>query len=418
MEVTPQHIARLLLLHLSGELNAHERHELEVWMQQNEKNSAVAGELLNEAHLGQLMEQRGKDNDGQLRDKLLGRIQDMITADSSGNSAVRTTMAPVRKTGWGKRWQLAAAVALAAVLTGYWLLYKNDTVEKNTPTAQQKDVAAPDKSKATITLADGSVVYLDSAGNGQLAQQGNIQLIKLANGQITYRLSAAQAATAGGAIIKEMQYNTLSNPRGSKVIDMQLADGSHVWLNAGSSITYPVAFTGNERNVALKGEGYFEVAKDPAKKFIVTANGTSTEVLGTRFNVNAYEDEADVKVTLLEGSVRLHLAEGSNTPATTLKPGQQAAIHHSSFIIHHSIDTEQVMSWKNGYFSFTDSDLPAIMRQMSCWYGVDVKFETVITDRYTIDVPRTVPVSQLFKYIEMSGGVHFEIKGTTIIVKK
>jgi transmembrane sensor len=207
------------------------------------------------------------------------------------------------------RWAAAAMVVLSLGVAAYFLLNNKKTTGTAGPVATTtvQDVPAPQNNRATITLANGQTIYLDSAGNGALASEGNVQVVKLADGQIAYKGAAS-----------ELVYNTLTNPRGSRVIDMMLSDGSRIWLNAGSSITYPVSFVGDERKVEIKGEVYFEVAplnpKGGQKKvpFIVdvadpsgSGRASKVEVLGTHFNINAYDDEPDVRVTLLEGSVRV-----------------------------------------------------------------------------------------------------------------
>jgi ferric-dicitrate binding protein FerR (iron transport regulator) len=275
------------------------------------------------------------------------------------------------------------------------------TIAANPPT----DIAAPTGNRATITLADGTKVFLDSAGKGQLAQQGTIKLIKLANGKIAY-----QPVDNGRG--QSIAYNTLSNPRGSKVIDMQLSDGSHVWLNAGSSITYPVAFIGSDRRVELEGEGYFEVAKDAKRKFIVTANGVSTEVLGTHFNVNAFKDDGDdIKITLLEGSVKINNGNASGL----LKPGQQALVAKEVKIVS-DVDLHLVMAWKNGYFQFDKASLQNVMKQISRWYDVDVVYEGYNQPReFAGEIQRDLSLSEVLKILEKNK-VHFRIEGKKLRV--
>jgi len=265
-----------------------------------------------------------------------------------------------------RKWYAAAASFLVLLSLGYYLFYPVKTIPAIKETAASlTDIKAPQSNRATITLSDGSVVYLDSAGNGQLAVQGGIQLIKLASGKIAYQ-------TASGEIINEVRYNTLTNPRGSKVVDITLSDGSRVWLNAGSSITYPIAFVGGERNVTLKGEGYFEVQKDPAKKFIVTCGGIQTEVLGTRFNIDGYTEDAS-KITLLEGSIKI----SGSAPATRskiLKPGQQTQVGRDWKTIY--VNEENVMSWKSGYFSLDGLSFTEIMNQLERWYDIEVVYSS------------------------------------------
>ncbi len=338
-------------------------------------------------------------------------VVDDIDWESMYNNIIQTKavtgkVVPVKK--WRFIKLAAAAAVIVAVLTTAWfLIFSENKTKKDIVTVQPvtKDVPPPDRYRAAITLADGKVVYLDSAGNGLLAQQGDMQLVKLANGQIAYR-------SASGEIIKELKYNTLTNPRGSKVINMALADGSHVWLNAGSSVTFPVAFVGNERKVEMTGEAYFEVAPDKTKPFYVTKGNMKVEVLGTHFNVNAYEDEENIKVTLLEGSVKV----ADNANAVTIKPGQQATIHHSSFIIHHYIDVDQVMAWKDGRFSFSSVDIQTIMRQIARWYNVDIEYRGNIQGTVSGEVSREVNASQVLRMLELTDKVRFEIQGQKIIV--
>lgn len=305
------------------------------------------------------------------------------------------------------RWWAAAAIFILFVTGSYFLLFNNKGGKQNeiVKTEPTKDVKAPTTNRAMITLADGKTVYLDSALNGELAVQGNIKLVKLANGQIAYQ-------TASGEIVKELKYNTLSNPRGSKVIDMQLSDGSHVWLNAGSSVTYPIAFVGDERKVSITGEAYFEVAKDASKKFIVDANETTTEVLGTHFNVNAYDDESDIRITLLEGSVKVSKGNSNNL----LKPGQQAQVSNSIKVVN-DVDVEQVMAWKNGKFQFGGAGIEEVMRQIARWYDVEVVYELKPQDvHFRGGISRDVEASKVFKMLETTEAVHFRIEGKKVYV--
>ena len=194
------------------------------------------------------------------------------------------------------QWWAAASIILLLSTGTYFLVFNKS--EKSTEIVKKvlpNDVKAPETNRASITLANGQKVYLDSAVNGTLAMQGNVKLIKLANGQIAYQ-------TTSGETIIEIKHNTLENPRGSKVIDMTLTDGSKVWLNAGSSLTYPVAFAGKERKVSITGEAYFEVAHNTAMPFKVSKDEMEVTVLGTHFNVNTYED--DTMARLAGGEIR------------------------------------------------------------------------------------------------------------------
>lgn len=314
-------------------------------------------------------------------------------------------------------WWLAAASALFALVLTYQFWFKDYRHGNNANAPVVQDIVivpTPNTNKATITTANGTLIYLDSANNGSLAVQGNVKLVKLANGKVAYE-------NEGGNGDHKLQYNTLSNPRGSRVIDMALSDGTRVWLNAGSSITFPVAFTGTERRVELKGEGYFEVAKNPSKKFIVRSGDVETEVFGTHFNVNAYQDENDLRVTLLEGRVKVSsLAKNKANNFNFLSPNQQAMLDGSSSIrILKNVDVEQVMAWKNGLFNFQNVPIQVAMKQLERWYDIEVEY-----DGGTI--PDILLQGKMTKGVSLNGlivilqkiGLNCKLVGKRIIVEK
>lgn len=304
-----------------------------------------------------------------------------------------------------RRIAVAASVLLVIGVGAYFFLSrktKESTEIVNVPVPV--DIKAPQTNRAVITLADGTTVYLDSTANGQLAMQDNVKLVKLADGQIVYE--------PAGRNPQSVSYNTLTNPRGSKVIDMTLADGSRVWLNAGSSVTYPVVFTGNERNVHITGEAYFEVASDVSKPFYVAKGDVRVQVLGTHFNVNAYEDEEDIRVTLYEGSVKV----SRRAQFVMLKPGQQAVAGQSVLRINHSPDLEEVIAWKNGLFTFDKADIKAVMRQLARWYDLEVEYRSGTTgDLFGGSMQRDLPLSKVLEFLKKSE-VRFEVEGKKVIV--
>jgi transmembrane sensor len=306
-----------------------------------------------------------------------------------------------RKVTW-IRWA-AAAVVLLFLGSGYYYISGHQEPQKVAVFQRPKaiDIAPPNSVNAVLTLSNGQKVILDSTGKGIVALQGTVNVVKLANGQLAYKGSS-----------ENIEYNTLSNPRGSKVISLVLADGSKVWLNAASTLKYPIAFVGNERKVEVTGEAYFEVSHDAAKPFIVTKGETSVQVLGTHFNVNGYDDETALNVTLLEGSVKV----SKGNESVLISPGQQAAIADSRFTIHNNIDLDEVMAWKNGLFSYKGADIETIMRQVSRWYNVDVVFDKPISEKFYAQVSRNTDVSNLLKMLEATRAVHFVIEGRTIKV--
>ncbi len=332
------------------------------------------------------------------------------------------TSAPVRQISSGRRRWLnvaAAAVILVTIVSGVWWYSNNKKEDQITQTnREQKKAPAndafPGKNTATLILDDGTSVLLDSMGDGAIANQGQTQIIKLQDGQILYK--------AAGDKTTDILYNTMRTPRGGQY-QLVLPDGTRVWLNAASSIRYPTAFTGNERKVTITGEAYFEVAKaiDPAKHggrlpFIVEKDQMRIEVLGTHFNVNTYEDERDIKVTLLEGSVRV-LAKGKESQGINIQPGQQAVLSDEALSMKSDIDLEGVMAWKNGLFDFKQADIKTIMRQIGRWYDLDVQYEGNIPSReFSGKITRNTNLSNVLRILEQSN-IHFSLRDNKIIVK-
>jgi ferric-dicitrate binding protein FerR (iron transport regulator) len=277
------------------------------------------------------------------------------------------------------------------------------------------------------------VVYLDSVGNGELANQGGVTLVKTSDGKIIYQGLAPSPSERAGGEAGTVAYNTLFNPRGSKVIDMQLADGSHVWLNAGSSITYPVAFVGEERRVEMDGEAYFEVAPHPRPlpsragegsrtggkmPFIVAKGDMEVMVLGTHFNVNAYDDNDAIKVTLLEGSVEVK----SQKSKVKIVPGDQAIVPPfgglGGPINIVRPDLEETMAWRNGRFQFSGASIENIMKEISRYYNAEIVYQDKIPGQFVADISRDVPVSKLLHILELTNRVHFKIENKKIVVMK
>lgn len=303
-----------------------------------------------------------------------------------------------------------AAASLIIFISGVATYFVLRTTEHNTivnaSSQQLKSVVAPGGNKAILTLSDGSTIILDDAKNGRVAKQGSTQIVKLANGQLVYSVSDDKPA--------EVVFNSLTTPRGGQ-FKLTLPDGSEVWLNAASSIKYPTTFIGNERKVEISGEAYFEIAHNSAKPFKVSVNGMEVKVLGTHFNINAYNDEISVKTTLLEGSISLTKAGA----AITLKPGQQVQLGNGMKMkVIDNVDIDQVVAWKNGYFSFNRADLQTVMRQIARWYDVEISYEGKIPERqFGGKIDRNSNASEILKILEESK-VHFSIEEKKIIVRQ
>lgn len=298
------------------------------------------------------------------------------------------------------RYAAAAAIILGISTSGYFLIRKAPV--QHFVQTQSHDIA-PGGNKAILTLGNGKKVDLTTAKNGTLALQGLVAINKTQNGQVTYSSADKQNG--------EIAYNTITTPRGGQY-HLVLADGTNVWLNAASSLKYPVAFRGNNRKVELTGEGYFEVAKDRAHPFIVKTTQQEVKVLGTHFNINAYNDEPSVKTTLLEGSVKVTATMG----VKTIAPGQQAVLSNTG-ITAVEANTEEAVAWKNGDFDFNSEKIESIMKKLSRWYNIGVTYQgNVQSKSFTGKISRFKNISQVLKMLSETNSVHFKIKERRVIV--
>jgi transmembrane sensor len=312
------------------------------------------------------------------------------------------------------RWSAAAVFIFACSAGG--LLFIHQQKQKTAIVKATVRNIAPGHDGAVLTLSNGATVILDSASNGALAQENGAEVIKR-NGQLLY-----QSANKKSNVIA---FNTLTTPRGRQ-FQLVLPDGSRVWLNAESSITYPTAFVGSARNVTIKGEAYFEIAhissrggkgrgaiqKDGPIPFIVKTNGTEITVLGTHFDVMAYADENSLKTTLLEGSVKV--THGGKE--RVIKPGQQASIHADGQLQVEEVNTDEVVAWTNGKLSLENINVESLMKQISRWYDVDIEFRGAIPrERFGGVINRNVNLPDLLGILA-SNGVVCTMEGKKIIV--
>lgn len=388
-----QHIGRLLYLSLQGNLSSQEQELLDTWRKASPDNQLLWEELLDENFLSAAIAEHHPENLAAIRHSIHQKI--VMRVPSLRRRPVYRSLF--------FRAAVAASVLLMVGLISYYFFF-NKTSEERPVAAVTTDVAPPATNRAMIVTAGGTVIYLDSASNGTILQQDGISINKTSDGQLVYE----------GTGQKEVLH-TLTNPRGSKVIDMTLADGSRVWLNAGSSVRYPVAFVSKERKVEITGEAYFEVNHDAARPFFVQNGETVVQVLGTKFNVNAYEDEEDIKVTLLEGSVKV----SNDQSALTIKPNEQAVVTNNNISLNAEADIEQVMAWKNGKFQFSGNGIEEVMRQISRWYDVEVIYEVKPQNQhFRGGISRDVEASKVLKMLETTEAVHFRIEGKKVFVIK
>lgn len=315
-----------------------------------------------------------------------------------------------RVIGWWK-WAAAAAVVTGIAITSYLMWPAAKPAQSGVAVvepAKQTDVQ-PGNNKARLILADNSSIVLDSIGNGTVSMQGRVAVAKQKDGQLMY---SAPSKIDEPALTASLLYNTIAIPRGGQY-QLILADGSKVWLNAASSLRFPVAFAANERRVQLTGEGYFEVSKDADRPFIVQTQTADVRVLGTHFNVSAYPDEA-WKTTLLEGSV----AVKRNASQVFLRPGNQAIVKgmddHIALV--READTDEAIAWKEGFFHFKDADVVSVMNQLSRWYDVDIVYKEPVQNKaFKGRITRNVRLSGLVKALKESG-INCEIEQHKLIV--
>lgn len=382
-------VAYLIAGYIAQTLTPAERDELDDWVTTSDENTRLFIELTDEKNIAKGLKERGLYN----ADKAVDLLKQKI--------AEREHKKPLNKIPF-------FAIGIAAcllLLLGLYLFTPVFQKQKanTTNTSVQKDLR-PGSNKAILTLPGGKEIVLDSA-KGDIVKQEDLDVVNNA-GILSYSGETSK-----------IDYHTLSTPRGGQY-RLVLPDGSKVWLNAASSIKYPTAFSGKERKVEITGEAYFEVAHDANKPFIVSRGETFVQVLGTHFNVNAYEDEDALKVTLVEGSVKVSSWIGSKQESVILRPNQQAIVRpNAPLATNHSPNMDAVIAWKQGFFEFKDAPIEDIMRQVARWYNVDVKYQGKPGHHFNASIKRSVPVSKLFHLLELTDQVHFTIEDKTIIVK-
>ena len=341
--------------------------------------------------------------------KLLDQVFQKVQEEIAGTQP-RKRISKLNRKAWFTI--TAAASVVAAVAITFLLMNQNKQHQKIASlnqSSRQVNKEALGHSNALLTLADGTSIVLDSVANGMLTQQGKTKVFKF-NGAISYGHSGTNQEG-------ETVYNTISTARGNQY-QLVLSDGSKVWLNAASKLRFPVAFKGDERSVEVSGEAYFEITKDPTRPFKVSilsaqAKSGEVEVLGTHFDINAYEEEPDIKTTLLEGRVKIT----NNKAVKLLSVGQQAALTNEGIQIQDHVDVDQEIAWKEGYFSFNNADIHTIMRQVARWYDVDVVFEgSGNAEGFSGKITRDVSLSKFLQVLELND-VEIRKEGKTLIVK-
>jgi transmembrane sensor len=392
--MTTQDAQLLLQRYLAGECTAEEKELLEAWW------AELQAEFEWEVPMGQ---------ERAVHDRMLSRIKaelggELETAASEAGAHGKGSTTPVRRIAWRRYAGIAAAVLVIAA--GGWLWSSRHAAQPvdDSPITIK---ANPGGDRAVLMLGNGKRIVLDSVANGMLTIQGKDRIIKQ-DGQLDYQRSGkGEGATESAVMI-----NTLAIPRGGQY-KLILADGTKVWLDAASSITYPTTFVGKTRQVSVTGQAYFEVVHDPNMPFEVKVQGQTIRDIGTAFNVNAYNDEPTMKITLVSGAV----AVGEPGSRIELRQaGQQAEYKDGQRQPVQDADLTSVVAWRNGLFYLTSADIATVMRQVGRWYDVDIQFEKGIpAGHITGEVPRNTMLSTALQVLRTSG-VHFTTEGKTIHV--
>jgi ferric-dicitrate binding protein FerR (iron transport regulator) len=394
-------ISQLLIRHFRQELSPEDATELEAWLNENEKNRLFFEDLNDAPEIIADVRRFGEQRNVDLPD-----AWEKMKALSWEQLVVRQPAKVVQM-----RWRyVAAVVAGVLIILAVRYYFQRFNKPSDAPVvvkAVQQDVK-PNTQHAYLTLDNGERVSLDSLNVGLLAKEGNTQVQRQVNGVLIY--------SAGKNVPQKLLYNKVTVPKGGDVVYLQLADGSKVWLNAESSIRYPVAFIEEERKVEITGEAYFEI-KHSGTRFIVSKGIMNIVVLGTKFNVNTYDNEENTKVTLLEGSVKVQQEKVERT----IRPGQQAVISDKKISVIDDVDIQEVMAWKGGKFVFNNTNIQLIMRQMERWYDLDKTqygSEAVKELAFNGAISRYNNASKVLELLKEAGAIHYTIKDKRVILSE
>jgi ferric-dicitrate binding protein FerR (iron transport regulator) len=377
----PDHIQILIERFFDGSLSPDEKKRLDDWYHSLSSSQVEVFSDESEEHFGVRMKSR--------LDRLLKKN--------------RTPASPARLI-------IMRAAAAVVLISCSILIYKflfPERAQETYAVTNNKPATdiLPGRNKAMLTLGNGSTITLDSTSGGSLGNDGGINIVKIGDGQVEYQRGSAQTNST-------VVYNTITTPRGGQY-NITHADGTRVWLNASSSVRFPVTFNENTREVEMTGEAYFEVAHNPSKPFRVKVKDTYINVLGTHFNIMAYDNEPGINTTLLQGSLRVEHDNSSRL----LSPGQAAMVGAlGSIRLIKDADVEEAIAWKSGFFQFNGADIKSIMHQVERWYDADVFYEGEVKLHFTGQVSRNVKVSELLRKLELTNEVHFRIEGKKITV--
>jgi transmembrane sensor len=383
-----ERIAYLIAGHIRGTLTEAESDELDEWITQSDENLALFEKLTDEDNIEEAMAQFKEIEKGKA--EAFKNIQQRIHKERGLFSVLPYIV-------------VACVLVIAVAVYMVWIHNKKTEEPPVVRTKDPQELPAG-RERAVLTLSDGRTLILDSSGRGEVAKEGGMSIEKNEEGEVVYK----GTETA-------MRYNTISTPRGGQY-QVVLGDGTKVWLNAESSLKFPAGFNGEQRNVELRGEAYFEVAKDAAHPFFVKilapwGDGGRVEVLGTHFNIDAYGDEGVVKTTLLEGRVKMELNDSSRE----LSPGEQSKSRAGIEVI--KTDVDEAVAWKKGKFLFRNATVHTIGEQIKRWYDVEVEYRGEVRQHFNTEADRSLSLPQLLKGLEGTNEASFILQGRKLIIE-
>ncbi|MCD0490071.1 FecR family protein [Pedobacter sp. MC2016-14] len=397
-------IPQLLAGHFSNALSDLEEEELKLWINASSENLLYYNQFKDEQVIANKLQQFQELSDEMevvVWNKTLQKLGDVHPQNEIPNLDKKVK----------KLWARIAVAAAIALVVGTLAILLNvfqhpRTKQNLVATDGYNDIAAV-KTAATLTLANGRKIILSNAANGKLATEAGVSISKTTDGQLIYSVIPTENDNGNS-------FNTLLTANGEQY-QIILPDQTRAWLNAASSITYPTSFANTKRReVTIKGEIYFEVAKDKVHPFIVKTNTQSIQVMGTHFNVNSYDNEPVVKTTLLEGAVTVF----TNKDKVILKPMQESINRGGKLAVEDADDADEAIAWKKGYLQFNDENLESVMRKISRWYDVEIVFVGKPgNQKFNGIISRSKGLKSAIKIIEAAGNVNFKMEGRKLFVK-
>lgn len=385
----PERIAYLIAGFIQQTLKPQEHYELDRWVEESDENMLLFEKLTDEENI----------------EAGLAEMQSVDTEKAYNHLKQKIDFKKGKKTVSFLPYAIAASLILVLGASYFLGVFEPGETEQVTTTITNNTDIAPGSDKATLRLADGRTIVLDEQAIGNITLESGAHILKHDSGQIAYN--------PGSGAQGELLYNTLITPKGGQY-QVRLSDGTRVWMNAGSSLKYPVVFGGDERIVELSGEAYLEVATDAKRPFHVKTAYQQIRVLGTSFNVNAYPDDVHIITTLVEG--RIQLSAGNKTKIVSA--GQQYVTDAGGEIqLNKNADPVSAVAWKEGVFKFRNEKIETILKQIARWYDAEIVYEGKVNHHFNGEISRNLPVSKVLKLLQQTGRVHFDVEGRKIKVR-